>query len=423
MIGIHFFQQAGPAWRRLFAGVIVLLLARQVSELAVLARVNELGGAIRSITALAFAQATSSFAFALLAGVMITRFDTAKLLGPACLVIGVALLAAASVAAVYPLIAAVAVAAGVTTLVKTLEAAFEPSMLPDKETIALANSLRGVLNQISQILGPVAAGASLAAVGPSQVLLGASAFMLVPALFFHAAVRRWRSATASSSGPPPREQNAAGALIEIARSPDLILFILVEVITVLLLGMQGPLIFTYFVSERGYGAGSFPYLMASLGGGGIIGSLGVFFIPMLRNQGLRGILALLVVDGTATLGFALSSNLFYLNVFMAGMGLLGGLFAVLMRTYVQTIADEPLRNRMIAVYYGLFDPLVLTGLSLLFVIAPFANSSTILGAAAACEIVTGLAALTTWRWLVPVPEGQISAAMRNPSPSERWPGS
>lgn len=105
---------------------------------------------------------------------------------------------------------------------------------------------------------------------------------------------------------------------------DLRIFFAVEILAILLLGMQGPLIFTYFVEERGFAAHNFPYLMASMGTGAIIGAL-LLLRGTLRPT-IQMILSLLIIDGVGLFCFVVTPCAPFLFVFMLVMGLISGVF-------------------------------------------------------------------------------------------------
>jgi MFS family permease len=375
---------------------MLVYLLRGIMDLTVLAQVNAMGGSLRWLSVMAFLQASAGFGFGMTAGWLIRRTrQRQRLLVVGCLGAAVALGAASIAGNLAAFVFLIGLAAGCTTFVQAAEAIVERTLLPDDDAVIIANSVRGTVMHTLKIMTPLATGVVLASTIPVVILGGLAAAMAIPMLVF-ATVGGQRPGDADPDG----DDRVDGLLrafkrsaADIAARRDLTLFFAVEIVTVLLLGMQGPLIFTFIVDERGYAADDFPYLMAALGAGAVVGSLALPLISRGRRPSLALILVLLVVDGFALLGFVFASAWIELLAFMAAMGLLGGLFAVIMRTFLQTIREENLRERMIGVYYALFDPLAMTGLLVVFIVAPFAASQHVLIAAGVGEIVVGLIGL------------------------------
>ena len=103
-------------------------------------------------------------------------------------------------------------------------------------------------------------------------------------------------------------------------------------VVVLLLGMQGPLIYDFVVVRLDGGAPEFGVLMASLGAGGVVMSIALTRWRRLSSDDrLLVIPAVLAVDALALLGFVAGHQLAVCAAMMALMGMISAVFQVIMR--------------------------------------------------------------------------------------------
>lgn len=77
----------------------------------------------------------------------------------------------------------------------------------------------------------------------------------------------------------------------------------------------------------------------------------------------------------------------FLFVFMAVMGLISGVFFTTMRSFLQAQPETAQRDRLIPIFYGIQEPLIMVGLISIFLLSPIASAAGILGVAALLEIV------------------------------------
>lgn len=117
----------------------------------------------------------------------------------------------------------------------------------------------------------------------------------------------------------------------VAHERDLQVFFSVQAIVMIVLGMQGPLICTYFIEERGFEVPQFAFLMAALGAGALL-SAGLFIWTSMRPS-LTLIMALLTLDGVALLAFFLTDIPVLIFGFIAAMGLIGWVYMIVMRSF------------------------------------------------------------------------------------------
>lgn len=388
-------------WRSLLLAVLLLAIVRRSLELGILANVNALGGSILSLTILALINAAFGFGLGLAAGTYLTKAKRqAQLLAWACGLYAV-LLCAATLASSLPLfLLLVGAATGLGVFVNAGETMIETGFLEGKDEIIVANSLRGAALQSLQLIAPLVAGTLLSLLAPPKLILLAAVVMIIPlTIFARLPAKNQNSAsTAKENETLPDALRAIYGLLVNER--ELQIFFAVQTIVMVVLGMQGPLIFTYFVEERGFDATQFGFLMAALGAGALL-SAGIFIWTNMRPS-LVLIMSLLILDGVALLGLVFSTGPASLSFFMAMMGLIGGVYMIVMRSFLQSHPSATERDKLIAVFYGVQEPLLMFGLVLLLLILPFFSASQILLGAALVEVFSsGLLLYVVLRKFVP----------------------
>jgi len=170
----------------------------------------------------------------------------------------------------------------------------------------------------------------------------------------------------------------------VAHDCDLQIFFSVQAMVMIVLGMQGPLIFTYIIEERGFGVPQSAFLMAALGAGALL-SAGLCIWTSMRPS-LTLIMALLTLDGVALLAFVLTDIPALIFGSMAAMGLIGGVYMIVMRSFLQSRSEADGRDTLIAAFYGIQEPFLMMGLVFLLLILPFFTASQILLGASLVEI-------------------------------------
>ena len=71
---------------------------------------------------------------------------------------------------------------------------------------------------------------------------------------------------------------------------------------------------------------------------------------------------------------------------MAAMGLIGGVYMIVMRSFLQSRSEADGRDTLIAAFYGIQEPFLMMGLVFLLLILPFFTASQILFGASLVEI-------------------------------------
>ena len=366
----------------------------QVSELGTLANVDALGGTILTLTLLALINATFGFGLGLAAGSYLTRAKRrAPVLTWACALYGAILCVAALSSSLPVFLLLIGCATGIGVFINAGETMIETGYLDSETEIVTANALHGATLQSLQLIAPLIAGTLLALFAPRMLIIIAAITSIIPLLVFARLPLEVRTdeQTGTSATTLPALLRAIRG--HVAHDRDLQIFFSVQAIVMIVLGMQGPLIFTYIIEERGFEVPQFAFLMAALGAGALL-SAGLFIWTSMRPS-LTLIMALLTLDVVALLAFVLKDIPALIFGSMAAMGLIGGVYMIVMRSFLQSRSEADGRDTLIAAFYGIQEPFLMMGLVFLLLILPFFTASQILFGASLVEIGLSAALLLT----------------------------
>jgi MFS family permease len=264
-----------------------------------------------------------------------------------------------------------------------------PKMI-DKAQLPAANALIQTGDQITQIAGPALAGVLIGLAGlPLAFALNTVLFAIGASLLWLLRARSLSTTTTAHSG------NMLGSILEGLRYAwrDPAIRVSLIIIGMLNFALVGPLtVGTAAMTETYFGgAGAYGLLMAAMGGGSLLGTLGAGAYRGIRHPGrvLSG-LALLLGVCAVLLGFA--QELPGVSIIMAVMGAGIGFTSVIATAWLQSRAAAQMQGRLMSVLMFsvvVFDPfsqglagvMLDVGLTALFV------------GAGALLIVTGLATL------------------------------
>ena len=376
---------SGGTWRSLLLAVLLLAVVRRSLELGTLANVDALGGTILTLTLLALINATFGFGLGLAAGSYLTRAKRrAPVLTWACALYGAILCVAALSSSLPVFLLLIGCATGIGVFINAGETMIETGYLDSETEIVTANALRGATLQSLQLIAPLIAGTLLALFAPRMLIIIAAITSIIPLLVFARLPLEVRTdeQTGTSATTLPALLRAIRG--HVAHDRDLQIFFSVQAIVMIVLGMQGPLIFTYIIEERGFEVPQFAFLMAALGAGALL-SAGLFIWTSMRPS-LTLIMALLTLDGVALLAFVLTDIPALIFGSMAAMGLIGGVYMIVMRSFLQSRSEADGRDTLIAAFYGIQEPFLMMGLVFLLLILPFFTASQILFGASLVEI-------------------------------------
>ena len=376
---------SGGTWRSLLLAVLLLAVVRRSLELGTLANVDALGGTILTLTLLALINATFGFGLGLAAGSYLTRAKRwAPVLTWACALYGAILCVAALSSSLPVFLLLIGCATGIGVFINAGETMIETGYLDSETEIVTANALRGATLQSLQLIAPLIAGTLLALVAPRMLIVIAAITSIIPLLVFARLPLEVRTDEQTETSATTLPAFLAAIRGHVAHDRDLQIFFSVQAIVMIVLGMQGPLIFTYIIEERGFEVPQFAFLMAALGAGALL-SAGLFIWTSMRPS-LTLIMALLTLDGVALLAFVLTDILALIFGSMAAMGLIGGVYMIVMRSFLLSRSETDGRDILIAAFYGIQEPFLMMGLVFLLLILPFFTASQILFGASLVEI-------------------------------------
>ena len=376
---------SGGTWRSLLLAVLLLAVVRRSLELGTLANVDALGGTILTLTLLALINATFGFGLGLAAGSYLTRAKRRPpVLTWACALYGAILCVAALSSSLPVFLLLIGCATGIGVFINAGETMIETGYLDSETEIVTANALRGATLQSLQLIAPLIAGTLLALVAPRMLIVIAAITSIIPLLVFARLPLEVRTdeQTGTSATTLPALLRAIRG--HVAHDRDLQIFFSVQAMVMIVLGMQGPLIFTYIIEERGFEVPQFAFLMAALGAGALL-SAGLCIWTSMRPS-LTLIMALLTLDGVALLAFVLTDIPSLIFGSMSAMGLIGGVYMIVMRSFLQSRSEADGRDTLIAAFYGIQEPFLMMGLVFLLLILPFFTASQILFGASLVEI-------------------------------------
>lgn len=264
-----------------------------------------------------------------------------------------------------------------------------PKMV-DKVQLPAANAMVQTGDQITQIAGPALAGVLIGLVGLPLV------FAINTAFFTAGAILLWvMGARSLSTMTTAYTGNMRGSILEGLRYAwrDPAIRASLIIIGMLNFALVGPLtVGTAALTETYFGgAGAYGLLMAALGIGSLLGTLGAGTCHTIRHPG-RILSGLALLLGVCAVLLGLTQALLVVSIIMTVMGAGIGFTSVIAMTWLQSRAAAQMQGRLMSVVMFaavVFDPfsqglagvMLDVGLTAMFVVA-----GTLL-------IVTGLATI------------------------------
>jgi MFS family permease len=400
MSGLVLHVPSSRAWRRLFSAFVISATGDEFSRIALLARTYELGGSVRSLTWMVLAQVLPSLVLSPLVGALSDRGRKRNYM---VITDGARSLLMVVIALSTSLSQTIVLTAALSTfgaVFRPVEASLEADLLP-AEDIARANPLRVATRQLLMIAGPALVGAFLTVFSARSALLADAASYGLSALLLASLPRDpVRERSPKRAGPAPSLRRELGeGLSYIARGGSMRLLFFAHVILVLLLGMQGPLLYDFVVSRLGGSGREYGFLMTALGAGAALGSLSFGRWPGLRQHGTTVLFAALLADGLGLLAFTYGRSLAACAPAMGLMGLISAAFQIIIRSALQTRPPPELRGRVIGWFEGVQGPLsVLSSFVVLYLTTRWSSTNILRGAALA-ELSAALVSVVLLLWL------------------------
>lgn len=383
-----------PRFRRLWAGASASLLADQAFFVTLTLLVLQVAGPGAELGAVLAVAAIPGAVLLPFGGWLADRVAPAAVMalasgGRALLMAALALLVIFDAVALWQLYLLGGLLSALDALYYPASLSIVPTLIDD-DRLEPANALVQGAEQLSGLAGPALAAAIVGALG-----LGAAFSMLafvfgVAAVAFGSLVRSGPlRPTASTSSAA---ESGVSALLAGARYAwsDPLIRTLLFVVAALNVAMSGPLLVggVTLATERFGGPGAFGILMATFGGGSLIGAAAAGVLSRIRRRGV----ALLLVTATLGIGMALlglAPSLAAAAPIAIVMGAGAGYLGVVLIAWLQERIAPELRGRVMSLV--VFAAVALDPLS--FALTGYLIESGITGVFFGAGALLGLTAL------------------------------
>jgi MFS family permease len=310
--------------------------------------VYQLTGSALYLGAVGFASSIPTLFLSLFGGVLADRFERRRLMiftqtGSMILAFVLAYLTVTGVVAVWH----VATIAFLNGVVNSLNAPVRQTIISDlvtKEDLSNAIAVNSAQFQTSRMLGPAIAGVLIAAFGAGWCFLinGLSFLIVIGALL------------AMKLAPlPPRQHrssllgNVMGGIRYVRGEPVIMMLVGLAAIPSLFAMPYQAMMPAFASAVLGVGADGLGLLMSASGLGALVGALGVASLPKRTPRGRLMVLALLTL-GVTLAAFAGSRTLGVASVMLVGVGISSMAYNALNQTYLQTLASDEMRGRVMS---------------------------------------------------------------------------
>lgn len=223
-----------------------------------------------------------------------------------------------------------------------------PSLVP-KETLPNAIALNSIQFNLARVIGPLAAGAALAAFG----MVACFGLNGVSFLFVIAAILALRVKHVPPTAAERLRDQLKGGLRYVRDQPQLITLTMLGFISAFL-GL--PLLtFLPTITKDVFqqDVGLYTQFMTTAGMGAVVGALAVAWIGKHRHMGLM-LLALQALLGLVVVGFSLSRSVWLSQVLLFVGGAMLVTCSSLTTSLVQLLAPHELRGRVVSIYMVAF---------------------------------------------------------------------
>ncbi len=223
-----------------------------------------------------------------------------------------------------------------------------PSLVP-REDLPNAIALNSIQFNLARVVGPLLAGAALAAWGTAACFgLNGASFLVVIVAILSLSVRHTPPATRS-----PLLTELRGGLAYMRGERALVSLTALAFVSTFL-GLPLLTLLPVFVQNVFHGAaGEYAVMLAFSGAGAVAGALVVAWLGKFRRMG-HTLLAVQVVFGLLIAGFAMSEVLWVSHVllFLSGAALI--VMFSLISSLVQLLAPDHMRGRVLSIYMMAF---------------------------------------------------------------------
>lgn len=285
---------------------------------------------------------------------------------------------------VWATYACAAVATVALGMYRPAHSALLPALAASPQDLAGANAVRGALDSLATLGGPVVAAALLATSGPSSVFAAASAASLLAGLVVVALAYDAPPRAAADDGPAPRA--VVAGFTTITGDRDLLLITALGVVQTATRGALTVLCVVLALDLLDTGEAGVGVLSAAVGAGGLVGSL--FAFALVRRGGLATWFGVgVALFGAPVAVLAVVPGRAAAVVLLALVGVGNALIDVAGFTMLARLTDEAVLARV----FGGFEAVLTLGVALGGLAAPIAVD--LLGPRGALAVVGLLAPL------------------------------
>jgi predicted MFS family arabinose efflux permease len=223
-----------------------------------------------------------------------------------------------------------------------------PSLV-DKEHLPNAIALNSIQFNLARVIGPLIAGAALAAFGMAACFgLNGVSFLAVIVALLSLHIKHVPSTSRSRM-----HEELRGGLSYVKHEPGLIGLTVLAFVTTFLATPLLTFLPLFAQNVFGGGVGQYTRLMACAGAGAVTGALVVAWLGKFKGMG-KTVLLLQFVLGTLVVLFAVTRLIWINAVLLFGGGVCMVMVFALLASLVQLIAPNEMRGRVMSIYMVAF---------------------------------------------------------------------
>jgi len=392
------FLPASINWRKLFIALIISGFGDKLTMFALMAKVALLNGKMEEQALIMICQAIPGFIVSPIAGYFADRFPKRNILIISEFSSALTILVIAFVPSYQLLVLTTIIHSIFSSIFGPVEASFEPEIIRESD-LQRANSIRAGAYQGIDIIGPAISGAILGTIGFYYCFIIDSFTYLISGLLICSIVSKKSLYFSNFNEQVVKEKNAdelsigeilytnfksfsseiKQGLVVIFKDYYLKITLLVQIMIILLMGLQGPLLIDYVHTFLHRKTESYSVLMISLGLGSLFGSFIIGSLKALNpKKMLNTLLIILFFDAICLYLFSISSNFFLSCLFMFFMGIISAAVLIFIRTILQTCTEKESRGKAFGTFYGIYSPFYVFSLCIPILLGEIFSSKLIL---------------------------------------------
>jgi MFS family permease len=384
-----------PNYRLFFAGQVVSVAGSWMQNVALAWLVLELSGSPLAVGALVFCRFLPFTLLGLVAGLVVDRYDTRRVVmatQAAAMAVSIAL-AAVSLGglATMPVVLALATLGGVVLVFDAPGRQALTFELVGRRELPNAVALNSSLFNAARVVGPAIGGVVIATAGTGACfVVNAVSFLAVLAAL--ALLRVDELVPVQRGGQDGFLAGLREALAHTARDPEL-RGVLGVIATVSLVGFNFHVLVPLLAADLDVGSTALGLLSAAFGVGALIGALAV---ATMRRASRRVFVAGALGFSTLLMALAPVGSPLLAGVLLVGVGVCFTLLTASANALVQLGSPDRLRGRLVSLYLLAFAGLAPFGGLLAGWLAEVGGTGLALGVAGVTGLVAVAAAMASW---------------------------